>query len=160
MTRNKLFVLGLVIANSLFCLNTCLAKSAEESVRILEKWDTAAHYLQLWKDGHQAELPNCKITENDIDDLLGLIHVAYDIELKNLTKKTIPKSVTRKIVSCATNCHCGMYSDVLENKRLVKNLYAETLAKANGLTPDQSITCIKKASPCKLLQRLKSAGAK
>ena len=95
---------------------------------------------------------NCKIIPSEALKLTMPLHVLIDEEINNKTFY-ISSKLER---TCADVCHCGVYSDLVKEKKLKESLYK----KASVLPRESLVSCANKTAKwfcsSELLKILKS----
>jgi hypothetical protein len=94
----------------------------------------------------------CGLTSDQAMNLLQPLHAMIDTELENNKNVITPKY----LATCEDSCHCGLYSDLANNKQLKDDLFK----KAESFPKKQLIFCAQKTAKwfCKdsLLNTLKT----
>lgn len=117
------------------CQTTQLNKSGMMKINHL---DEAANFLMVLADDEMSLSKVCQISSSEALTLIQPLHAMIDEEIKN-GNFIVSDSL---IDNCEFNCHCGIYSDLTENKLLKDRL----LQKAQSLKKSASLGCAQKTA--------------
>lgn len=95
---------------------------------------------------------NCGLSSSRALEMMQPLHALIDQEIE----KSRHLITGKHLALCETNCHCGIYSDIAENKQLKNDLYK----KAEVFPKKRLVECAQKTAQwiCSdpLLESLKS----